>query len=318
MANGFHKNRNDPKSVVEDINYPLTRKRYLYYEIGEQQITSVSGYDNGPIKNNDPKDPAYYMNDPKFRDFTYEECLSAYMNYHYKMDIEKSLTMRFGAGEERRISRIMDNIFHPEYPKQYRDTNWPHAQRAAIKEAILYTRKHLKNWNEHKDDPYVTSDDIDKWNDEVLREYAKQERLDQIRLNSSYSGISQAITVNDILSLVVDGAGIVFGAIMLFDPATLPAGLMLTLVNSDNFIKDSRVIFQKLNGTYKNNVGTLGGSIMTEDAYAVAGIFVNITTGAEGTLKLIGGFAKASDKASFTVNSIQNAKGVYDVFLEYE
>ncbi len=35
MANGFLKDRNEPKSVAEDINYPLTRKRHLYSEVGK-------------------------------------------------------------------------------------------------------------------------------------------------------------------------------------------------------------------------------------------------------------------------------------------
>ncbi len=47
MANGFHKNRNDPKSVAETINYPLTRKRHLYYDNDLQKGLGMDCYDSG-------------------------------------------------------------------------------------------------------------------------------------------------------------------------------------------------------------------------------------------------------------------------------
>ncbi len=47
MANGFYKNRNEPKSVAEDLNYPLTRKRHLYYDNDLQNGLGMDCYDYG-------------------------------------------------------------------------------------------------------------------------------------------------------------------------------------------------------------------------------------------------------------------------------
>ena len=281
-------------------------RKYQWHFIHNPKSSWFGGEEDevssGPIKNNHPKDPAYYMNDPKFAGFTYEERLSAYMNWHFVYDIDLYLHFQFGNSTEKELYK--EQILNPNEVILIKGEEYRAVEQATIKMALLNFEKHIDYWDRHKNDVYITYDEADWANEQV----ATRNRLAQIRFENS-----QAITVNDILSLIFDGAGMVVGTIILLTPNGFNyAGLMATLISADNFIKDARVIADKLNGKYEGDISTLGGSLMGEKTYSYVGIAANMWSG-KGGLKLINETAKTKDKVGWVINSAQNTNSVFGI-----
>lgn len=224
--------------------------------------------------------------------------IQQYMNDNFNADVEKYIDQAVPKGLR-------------SYARSKRGAN-SSFKKSAIEYAQSQVYKHMKTWNESIDLPLKTQNDWDSWNETTISNYKNRSAISYNRK------VSQIITVNEVLAVVADGAGMIAGTIILVTPNGFNyAGLMATLISTDNFIKDMRVIIQKLNGEYKGDVGTLGGSLIgSEKAYSLVGIGVNITSGIKGAGRLFTGASDWRDNATFLINSHQNTSSAIGIITD--